>query len=260
MVPPIEQSRRLSFWQRLTPGLPPAAVRIAAVSAAMLLFFRVFSAKKGRGSFYYEFVLPWLGRDNAVFFGMEQRVWYATSSFVLFFVIPLLVALLGERDRCREIGLGFGDWRKGMKWTLLFVGGMLPVVLIASFTPTFQRYYPMYDLKKAAVSPVAAFVMYEFFMLLFFMAWEFFFRGYMLFSLERHFGKVAILMQMIPFAVLHGGKPLPEAIGSIFVGILLGYFALYTRTFLYCAVIHWLVAFSMDLAAMLQKAGFGPQL
>ena len=72
----------------------------------------------------------------------------------------------------------------------------------------------------------------------------------MLFGLERKFGNYTLLIQTIPFAVMHYTKPLPEAIGSIIAGVLLGILALETRSFLYGAAIHWLVAMTMDVVAV----------
>ncbi len=81
-------------------------------------------------------------------------------------------------------------------------------------------------------------------------SWEFFFRGFMLFGLKQRFGNYSILIQTIPFAVMHYSKPFPEAIGSIVAGLFLGVLAFETRSFIYGAAIHWLVAMTMDLVAI----------
>ena len=83
------------------------------------------------------------------------------------------------------------------------------------------------------------------------LSWEFFFRGYMLFGLEERFGKYSVLIQMIPFTILHHGKPFAESLGAILAGILLGVIALETRSFIYGALLHWLVAVSMDVSVIL---------
>jgi len=236
-----------SFWERLTPGITPALLRIGVSSAVMLVLYRFFCGTR----FFKRVLRPTfeIGRD--AFFGMAKHAWKDLSTFVLFFIIALLVARLVDKNKPSEVGMSLGDWRKGLKWTGLFFAGMLPIVIAASFFPTFQQQYPLSD---AAGESVGAFLIYQLLMLAYFLGWEFFFRGYMLFSLHKHIGNAAILVQMIPFALLHGSKPLPEALGAVFVGILLGYFALYTRTFLYCALVHFLVALSMDVAAVLQKS------
>ncbi|MFB3042620.1 MAG: hypothetical protein ACE1ZS_12575, partial [Candidatus Poribacteria bacterium] len=52
-------------------------------------------------------------------------------------------------------------------------------------------------------------------------------------------------------AVMHYSKPFPEAMGSIFAGLLLGVVAFETRSFIYGAAIHWFVAPTMDVLALL---------
>ena len=83
-------------------------------------------------------------------------------------------------------------------------------------------------------------------------AWEFIWRGFMLFGLEKRFGGYAVLMQMIPFVILHNGKPFLETFGAIFGGIALGILALRTRSFYYCVVTHIGVMFSIDVISSLR--------
>ena len=53
-----------------------------------------------------------------------------------------------------------------------------------------------------------------------FVALEFFFRGYLLFALEERFGNHAIAVSAMPYAVVHFGKPFPEALGAIISGVI----------------------------------------
>jgi len=74
---------------------------------------------------------------------------------------------------------------------------------------------------------------------LYMFAWEFVFRGYMLFGLEKSIGKSAIFVQAIPFVLLHLGKPFLETLFCIPGGFILGYVAYRTRSFLPCFIIHF---------------------
>ena len=60
----------------------------------------------------------------------------------------------------------------------------------------------------------------------------------MLFGLKRDFGEGAILVQMIPFALLHAGKPEVETIGCILTGLYFGYVAYRTNSIWPVFVIH----------------------
>lgn len=61
--------------------------------------------------------------------------------------------------------------------------------------------------------------------LAYFTAWEFLFRGYLLFGLKDRFKEASILIQMVPFVLLHLGKPELETISTIPMGLYLGYVA-----------------------------------
>ena len=90
-------------------------------------------------------------------------------------------------------------------------------------------------------------------------AWEFVWRGFLLFGLEEKFGYYAVLIQMIPFVILHNGKPYMETFGAIIGGIALGILAFRTRSFLYCVIVHIGVMFTIDLFSVLRyrAADFG---
>jgi len=73
---------------------------------------------------------------------------------------------------------------------------------------------------------------------LFMWAWEFMSRGFLLFGLKPYIGKYAIFVQLIPFVLLHLDKPAFELYGSIVFGLVFGYYAYITNSFLYCALLH----------------------
>ena len=64
----------------------------------------------------------------------------------------------------------------------------------------------------------------------YFVAWEFVFRGWMLFGLAPRLGPgLAIVLQALPFSLMHTGKPELEAYGLILAGLALGALAWRTR-------------------------------
>lgn len=130
-------------------------------------------------------------------------------------------------------------------------GAILPIVaLLALYSAPFQQKYP---LCKIVATRWSLWTTYAFAYGVYMLSWEFFFRGYMLFGLEERFGNYSILIQTIPFTLLHYGKPFVESMGAIFAGIILGIVAFRTRSFLYGALLHWLVAMSMDIFVVLNK-------
>ena len=82
--------------------------------------------------------------------------------------------------------------------------------------------------------------------------WEFLWRGYTLFGLKEKFGYYAVLIQTIPFTILHNGKPELETFSAILAGIILGILALRTGSFIYGVIIHTAVMFMIDLISTLR--------
>lgn len=170
--------------------------------------------------------------------------WFLTTSITLF-CLPALIAKYGTKIHLRDYGFRLGNQKLGWSVTAAAWIVMIPIVISAVLIyPPFSEKYP---LCKAVDANWQAFLLYQLAYGIYMFSWEFFFRGFMLFGLERRFGKYTILIQTIPFAVMHYSKPMPEAIGSIAASVLLGVLALETRSFLYGAAIHWLVAMTMDV-------------
>ena len=60
---------------------------------------------------------------------------------------------------------------------------------------------------------------------------EYMYRGFLLFGLKEKFKEGSILIQTIPFVLMHLGKPEIETISCLFTGIFFGYMA-YRGSFL----------------------------
>ena len=89
-----------------------------------------------------------------------------------------------------------------------------------------------------------------------FFALEAFFRGFLLFALFKRFGYYSILIMVMPYCMIHFGKPILETLGAIVAGSVLGYLALKSKTWLHGALLHCSVGFLMDLFAIFQRGGF----
>ena len=229
------KEKYLRGWERQT-------TVILLASALLLTLHRYYT----RRSFFRNHFAEYLG-SGPLAESYPYYYWFLTTAVTLF-LIPVLVARFGTTERLKDYGFQLGNgklgWRiTGAAWVL-----MIPVVILAVVVyPPFLAKYP---LCKVIAKSWQTFLPYQLAYGVYMFSWEFFFRGFMLFGLERKFGNYSILIQTIPFAVMHYSKPLPEALGSIIAGVLLGVLALETRTFIYGAAIHWLVAMTMDIVAV----------
>lgn len=67
---------------------------------------------------------------------------------------------------------------------------------------------------------------------------EFSYRGFLIFGLKDRFGEGAVLIQMIPFTLLHIGKPEVETVGCILSGTYFGFVVYRTRSVRPAFIIH----------------------
>jgi uncharacterized protein len=158
---------------------------------------------------------------------------------LLYFIIPLLIILVIFRDKPKDYGLTFGDWKAGLVITL---GGILliaPILWLAGRgDPSMQKYY------ETQVSGLPWSTFLDLF------GWEFIFRGWLLFGYGRKFGTEALWLQAVPFALAHISKPELETLSTIFGGFLFGWVAWRTKSFVYPLIIHWFVSsFTIIVAA-----------
>jgi len=178
----------------------------------------------------------------------EYLYWFIGDFFTLF-ILPFFIIKVLLREKIKDYGIKFGDYKAGLIITLIFLAIMIPLVWIASSTSEFSRTYPhLSSVKNSWI----VFMIYELGMFIYMISWEFIWRGFMLFGLEKKFGYYSVLIQMIPFLILHNGKPSAETFGAIIAGIALGILALRTRSIFYCVVAHASVMFSIDFISTLR--------
>lgn len=193
-------------------------------------------------SFYYEN----FSRDR-----LFSRVYWFLMDGGLMFILPLLSIKLIFKEKLSDYGFTWGDKKFGLMTSGIFLFVMLIIVWIASGSPAFAATYPQGGIKVR--ESFIVFFLYELCILVYMLGWEFFWRGYTLFGLKSKFGYYSVFIQMIPFFILHKGKPEIELFASIFAGLILGVQALRSRSFIYSWLLHWLVMFSIDGISILRS-------
>jgi membrane protease YdiL (CAAX protease family) len=167
----------------------------------------------------------------------------AYDRLILYFIVPMLVILLLFGESPREYGFRLGDWRRGLAWTAAACIGLAVILWFVARTPGMQEYYderaPKEVLRLVYLTGVDLF------------GWEFVWRGMMLFGMARILGPApAILLQAVPFAFMHLGKPEIETLSTVFGGIGFGFVAWQSGSFIYPWLIHWFIAsFTMLIAS-----------
>jgi len=187
------------------------------------------------------------------------RLHYRTVSNAQSLVtILLLLFFVLQWDRPKE-NIGFyGLKSKGVNFRLygLLFLLMIPIIGLACLLPDIQEYYPVYARAGGnkwagylGISEVWAVLLFELSYLLDFISVELFFRGFLVIGLSRYLGKSALLPMVTLYAMLHFGKPIGEAISSVFGGYILGVLAYETRNIYGGIVLNGGIALLMEVFA-----------
>jgi membrane protease YdiL (CAAX protease family) len=166
-----------------------------------------------------------------------------------YFLLPAIAAAALGRHPL-DCGLRFRGVARHLPPYLSLGGLMLPIVVAVSYLPAFQRYYPFYD---HAAQSLRGLLLWEALYAVQFITLEYFYRGFLLFSLERFLGLYAVFVMVIPYCMMHFGKPFVETLASIPAGIVLGILALKTRSIWPGAALHIAVGWTMDLLSLWQR-------
>lgn len=149
----------------------------------------------------------------------------------------------------------FGNWKPGL---FLMIGCWIIMLVVLYFAMGFNdrlaNLYPMVG-DKNFIKDVPLFIIFELGALLYFMSFEYFFRGPLYFEFEKKIGAYAILIMILPYVIIKFGKPTIEIISAIIAGLVFCIFARWTRTFIWGALLHFIVALSADIMGSLYQLG-----
>lgn len=186
-----------------------------------------------------------------------------------FFVQQIVVAGFGlvvlKMAVSKWMPLDFGlrwDWRQ-LRPYLVMLLIVSPLMVAASFLPDFQNAYPQY---KPWVQGNMAFGLTDaertgIFSLCYatgFLAVELLFRGALTIAMVHIMGMRAVVPMAAFYCAFHFGKPLGEAVASIFGGYLLGVLAIHGRSIGGGIIVHLGVALLMELMGHLQHINHLP--
>lgn len=182
-------------------------------------------------------------------------------ALALFLFAPLVLLRL-VRVAPREAFLQVGDARFGLHATVLMGALAVPLLWFGAQDPALQATYPWAGAWPGAsgFNLIAWAGLYG----LYYLAYEFFFRGFMIRVLEPAWGLgAAVWVQALASALIHLGKPLLETVAAVPMGLVFAALALRTRSVLWPALIHLVIGlladtFSLHHQGLLLPSGWLP--
>ncbi len=179
-------------------------------------------------------------------------LWWASVTIIGYLGLPLIWLLVSGLSIPENMGWRVGKTKNHLS---IYAGFALIMVLVLSWTirqTEFLNRYPFYRIPEG-VSLWPRFYLWEAFYLVQFIALESLFRGFLLYRLSRTVGSLAVPIAMVPYCMIHWGKPTPEAFAAILAGLGLGLMSLRTGSIWPGAILHMAVALTMDLASLYQQ-------
>jgi membrane protease YdiL (CAAX protease family) len=186
----------------------------------------------------------------------HQILAWSAARFIGWLLVPALIIRFVFRERIRDYGAKISGMLRSFWLYPLMLLVVLPLVVTVSARPSFLATYPYYRLgQEEPLWP--RLWCWEALHSIQFFALEFFFRGFLVLGLRHRFGSYSILVMMVPYCMIHFAKPMPEILGSIVAGLVLGFMSLKTRSIWMGTALHATVAFSMDMLALHQHGRLG---
>jgi len=154
---------------------------------------------------------------------------------VYYMVLPVFTILFILRKNPLDFGLRIGDYKLWGFYVAITILIAIPVLYIGSLFSSIDQYY------------AKPFNYYSFFaeMVPLLFVWEFILRGFLLFGLKERFREASILIQMVPFVLLHIGKPEIEILMCIPMGLWFGYIAYRGKSFWPAFITHTFINFTL---------------
>lgn len=206
-----------------------AQTTVVLLLAVLLVFVQVSIGSK---SFFRSEFGSLVHREQRELFAWG---WWFSMQGITGFVLPVLLLMLVFKRKPAEIGIGKGDWRLATVLALLYLPFVIAGTWVLSDRADFQAAYPHL---RMAIDDWGVFAVYQLLFVFYWIGWEYLWRGFVLFGTAHTFGIYAIVVQTVPFALLHVDKPMPEAVLSVVGGLVLGAVVWRCRSFWIAVPIH----------------------
>lgn len=237
---------------------------LVARSKSKYIFFgdKIFWVKSivGLSALSLDSSVPFLSGWVSFLFEPSLHLWaykVMINSIGIFTVLLPLFVIYHGYDRHENHFYGLYPKRFDFRPYFQMLLIMLPVLIGASFLPSFMKQYPMYKVSAAhtllAVPEWVTVLVYELAYGFDFITVEFLFRGFMVIGMMQILGRHGILAMAVTYCFLHTGKPLGEAISSFFGGYLLGVIAYETKSIWGGVIVHVGIAWMMEVIGFGQK-------
>ena len=233
----------LTIWKYIPPAPRILAVQTQTESSAF---------EKGNAQFQVNFLKSAPPRSSNVvdFIWNARKLW---SAFLLMGLAPACIVKFVFRENLSDYGLSLGNGKRTCLCALFFIPVFAVLGWLSGADAAFYDVYPFNPLAGLSYGALLAHsIMY---VLLYYLAWEFMFRGFIQHGLLDAAGApTAICVQVLASTMLHYGHPESETLGCIAGGVFWGFLAIRTRSILAGWSQHAVLGVLLDWSLILKAA------
>lgn len=209
---------------------------ILVVTASFMAYFFMAKSEKMKDGFISKF-----GTEKT----KVQWVLFERLIGVLFFgIIPLLTVYFIYDDGIQSYGISSTNLLLSMYWIL----GLSPLLILMNyFNSTKEDNLAMYPQIRKSEWNLQLVILSAVSWTAYLLAYEFMFRGYLLFVSVKYLGVwPAIALNIAIYALVHVPKGIKEALGALPLGIVLGIITIKTGNIWVAFVVHVVLALSNE--------------
>jgi uncharacterized protein len=180
---------------------------------------------------------------------LNDLAFWAIATIACYTLPALICIRFVFRERVQDYGLRVDGIVRHVRTYAVLYAIAAPLIVVFSFTAAFQAKYPFLHLAPTESLWPYLYLWWGLYWLQF-CTLEFFFRGFMVHGLAPRLGWAAIFAMVVPYNMLHYGKPMAEALAAIVGGVVLGTLSLKNRSIWWGAALHISIALTMDVCAL----------
>lgn len=183
-------------------------------------------------------------------------LWGARKHWAAFFlmgVFPMLIVKFVFREKLSDYGVGWGERTRTIRSFLMLAPILFAVGWASGVGDAGRAFYIVYPYNPAAGVSWTTLILHTVsYFCLYYFAWEFMFRGFLLRGLAPTVGfSTSVWIQVVISTALHFGHPASETFGCIAGGLFWGFLALRTRSIFSSWGQHALLGIALDWSLIL---------
>jgi len=233
----------------------PASPRKQAVKTAVILLSTTLLYILYRYEGSSRFFITFLGRADDFSLVQARSVYYqCAAAFFLLGVIPMCIVRIGFREKLGEYGVFFKKPFVSLFITVAGIAFITPFVYFGARRPELNSLYPL--VQNSGDSPVN-FLKSALFYLLYYIGYEFCFRGFLFMGIREDVGDIqAIMVSLLATVLLHVTQPQSETLMAVLAGIVFPLIVRRLKTLWPGIFIHAYTGIALDYWIIMGRGGF----